>query len=40
MPVMNGLDTAKVLRQTLPNIPIILFTMYADNPAMSEALAA
>ena len=40
MPVMNGLEAAKVLRKTLPTTPIILFTMYADSILTKEALAA
>ncbi len=40
MPVLNGLETAKVLRKTLPPTPIILFTMYAGSILKKEALAA
>jgi len=29
MPVMNGLEAARVLRQTMPNVPLI---MYSANP--------
>jgi DNA-binding NarL/FixJ family response regulator len=31
MPEMNGLKTAKAISQILPNTPIILFTLYAQN---------
>jgi CheY-like chemotaxis protein len=30
MPVMNGLDAAKLLKKILPEVPIILFTQYPD----------
>ena len=40
MPGMNGFEAAKVLRQTLPGTPIILFTMYADSIAANEAHTA
>jgi CheY-like chemotaxis protein len=30
MPVMNGLDAARELKKLMPNVPIILFTQYAD----------
>ncbi|MGH9642552.1 MAG: response regulator [Terriglobales bacterium] len=31
MPVMNGLDTARALRDPVPSVPIILFTLYDDG---------
>jgi CheY-like chemotaxis protein len=31
MPVMNGMQAAKVLKQTMPEVPIVLFTMYHDG---------
>jgi response regulator NasT len=31
MPVMNGLKAAQVLKDRLPETPIILFTIYADD---------
>ena len=30
MPVLNGLNAALEIRKTLPSVPIILFTLYAD----------
>jgi len=30
MPVMDGLAAARELKKLLPNVPIILFTQYAD----------
>lgn len=29
MPVMNGLDAAREIKRSLPDVPIILFTQYA-----------
>jgi two-component system, NarL family, response regulator LiaR len=31
MPTMNGLQAAPLLRQILPSVPIILFTLYAGS---------
>ena len=31
MPVMNGLDAARVLKQLMPALPIIMFTSYSDS---------
>jgi len=39
MPVMNGLDAAREIKQTLPGVLIILFTQYADivtGPALTN----
>ena len=30
MPVMNGIDAAREIKQALPGVPIILFTQYGD----------
>jgi DNA-binding NarL/FixJ family response regulator len=30
MPRMNGLEAAKVLRNTMPRIPVVLLTLHAD----------
>jgi len=38
MPRMNGAAAASVLKRTMPNVPIILFTMYDE--VMGKALAA
>jgi DNA-binding NarL/FixJ family response regulator len=35
MPRLNGAETASVLKNTLPETPIILFTMYTDLHADS-----
>jgi DNA-binding NarL/FixJ family response regulator len=31
MPLMNGLEAATVLKNTLPRVPIVLLTLYADQ---------
>jgi CheY-like chemotaxis protein len=38
MPVMTGMETAAVLKRTLPQIPIILFTLHEDG--INQELAA
>lgn len=40
MPVMNGLETATRLRQMLPVVPIILFTLYPDTVLENDAQQA
>jgi DNA-binding NarL/FixJ family response regulator len=30
MPVMNGLDAARVLKQEMPNVTLIMFSEYSD----------
>ena len=40
MPIMNGLEAAPVLRQMLPPVPIILFTLYANKFLEQEAFSA
>lgn len=31
MPQMNGAEAASVLKKALPNVPIIVFTMFSEN---------
>jgi CheY-like chemotaxis protein len=31
MPKLNGLQAAKELRELMPGVPIILFTLFADQ---------
>jgi two-component system, chemotaxis family, chemotaxis protein CheY len=31
MPLMNGAEAAMVLRSTMPNVPVVLFTLYAEQ---------
>jgi DNA-binding NarL/FixJ family response regulator len=40
MPVMNGLDAARALRDQMPAVPIILFTSYVDRFVEEEARSA
>lgn len=37
MPRMNGLEAARELRRKMPNVPIILFTLYAREVPSSHA---
>ena len=40
MPALNGLETARRLRETLPQTKIVLLTMYTEEPYVLEALEA
>ena len=40
MPEMDGLEVATVLRQRMPDVPLILFTLYADEVTESSARAS
>lgn len=40
MPVMNGLEAARVLRTVLPAVPILMYTSFATANLAEEALAA
>jgi CheY-like chemotaxis protein len=40
MPVMNGLEAAKVLSENLPSIPLIMFTSFITCQVEQEAIAA
>jgi len=40
MPVMNGLDAAKVLKTLMPAVPLIIFSEYGDVLSDEEARAA
>jgi two-component system, chemotaxis family, chemotaxis protein CheY len=37
MPVMNGLDAARVLKRIMPSVPVIMFSEYSDAFAEQEA---
>ena len=37
MPLLNGAEAASILKETMPNIPIILFTMYDFGDAIAAA---
>ena len=40
MPVVNGLDAARILHQQMPNIPLIMFTTFCTVHLEREALLA
>ena len=40
MPVMNGLDAARELKDRMPSVPIILFTFHVDLFVKEAALSA
>ncbi len=40
MPVMNGLEEARVLRDLMSSVPIIMFTLYVDALVKAEARSA
>src|SRR4030095_9039981 len=37
MPVMNGLDAARVLRRLLPSVPLIMYSAFGDQFAEQQA---
>jgi CheY-like chemotaxis protein len=37
MPVMNGLEAARVLRQIMPHVPLILCSLHTDDVLRKEA---
>ena len=40
MPVMNGLEAARILHQTMPKLPVILCSLHSDELLQREAAAA
>ena len=40
MPVMNGLESARVLSKLMPSVPLIMFTSHMTRHLEQEALAA
>ena len=40
MPVMNGLDAARVLKRIMPTVPLIMFSEYSDAFCEQEARSA
>jgi DNA-binding NarL/FixJ family response regulator len=40
MPVMNGLDAARVLKRMMPKVPVILFSEYSGTSTEKEARSA
>jgi DNA-binding NarL/FixJ family response regulator len=39
MPVMNGLEAAKILSKLMPGVPMVMFTSFTTTNLESEALA-
>src|SRR5436305_11386287 len=40
MPVMNGLDAARVLKRVMPEVPVIMFSAYSDATTEKAARSA
>ena len=40
MPVMNGIEAARVLRDLMPTVPLIIFSEYSDVFSEKEARSA
>lgn len=40
MPVMNGIEAARALKQLLPTVPLIIFSAYSDVFSENEARSA
>jgi len=40
MPIMDGLQTATILRRLFPKMPIILFSLYGESLLEAEAVRA
>jgi len=37
MPVMNGIEAARVLKRLMPTVPLIMFSAFGDNSAKQQA---
>ncbi len=37
MPVMNGLDAARILKRLMPTVPLILYSAFADRTSELQA---
>ena len=37
MPVMNGLDAARVLKRTMPTVPLIMYSVFGDRFVEQQA---
>jgi DNA-binding NarL/FixJ family response regulator len=40
MPIMNGLDAARVLKRIMPNTPVVMFSEYRNAFSEQEARSA
>lgn len=39
MPVMNGLAAARILKQLMPKVPVLMFSAFSDSGTEAEALS-
>jgi two-component system nitrate/nitrite response regulator NarL len=37
MPVLNGIDAAEILRETMPHVPILFLSMHQSRQIITEA---
>ena len=40
MPVMNGIDATRTLKAVMPQVPIVMYTTFADSHIKNLALEA
>jgi DNA-binding NarL/FixJ family response regulator len=40
MPVMNGMDAARILKRLMPKVPLMMFSVHSDLLSESEARSA
>lgn len=40
MPVMNGLEAARILNASMPGVPLVMFTSFSTHVLEEQALAA
>jgi DNA-binding NarL/FixJ family response regulator len=40
MPIMNGLEETRILKNLMPAVPVIIFTAHSDSFVEKEAVAA
>jgi CheY-like chemotaxis protein len=40
MPIMDGLEETRILKQLMPSVPVIVFTLYNDPFIEKEALSS
>ena len=40
MPLLNGIEETRIVKQLMPSVPVIIFTAYGEPTVEKEALAA